>query len=151
MIACGAGLTIQHVKAGRAKVDYPRIIGHEITGVIEAVGEGVHNVAVGDPATAYFYLTCGCKWCRINRETLCENFGGYIYCRACDGGYAELMKLPAQNFVKFPETFTEKSCCGNRRYHRCDRNASEGGASRGNQSRRNRRRVRCRWIWVYTC
>ena len=47
MIACGAGLTIQHVKAGRAKVDYPRIIGHEITGVIEAVGEGVHNVAVG--------------------------------------------------------------------------------------------------------
>ncbi|MGB0629110.1 MAG: alcohol dehydrogenase catalytic domain-containing protein [Alphaproteobacteria bacterium] len=103
VIACGAGLTIQHVKAGRAKVDYPRIIGHEITGVIEAVGEGVTNVAVGDPVTAYFYLTCGhCKWCRINRETLCENFGGYIG-RACDGGYAELMKLPARNFLKFPE------------------------------------------------
>ena len=103
VIACGAGLTIQHVKAGRAKVDYPRIIGHEITGVIEAVGEGVRNVAEGDPVTAYFYLTCGhCKWCRINRETLCENFGGYIG-RACDGGYAELMKLPAQNFLKFPE------------------------------------------------
>ena len=103
VIACGAGLTIQHVKAGRAKVDYPRIIGHEITGVIEAVGDGVTNVAVGDPVTAYFYLTCGhCKWCRINRETLCENFGGYIG-RACDGGYAELMKLPARNFLKFPE------------------------------------------------
>jgi propanol-preferring alcohol dehydrogenase len=103
VIACGAGLTIQHVKAGRAKVDYPRIIGHEITGVIEAVGDGVINVAVGDPVTAYFYLTCGhCKWCRINRETLCENFGGYIG-RGCDGGYAELMKLPARNFLKFPE------------------------------------------------
>ena len=103
VIACGAGLTIQHVKAGRAKVDYPRIIGHEITGVIEAVGDGVTNVAVGDPVTAYFYLTCGhCKWCRINRETLCENFGGYIG-RACDGGYAELIKLPARNFLKFPE------------------------------------------------
>ena len=103
VIACGAGLTIQHVKAGRAKVDYPRIIGHEITGVIEAIGDGVTNVAVGDPVTAYFYLTCGhCKWCRINRETLCENFGGYIG-RGCDGGYAELMKLPARNFLKFPE------------------------------------------------
>jgi propanol-preferring alcohol dehydrogenase len=103
VIACGAGLTIQHVKAGRAKVDYPRIIGHEITGVIEAIGDGVTNVAVGDSVTAYFYLTCGhCKWCRINRETLCENFGGYIG-RACDGGYAELMKLPARNFLKFPE------------------------------------------------
>ena len=109
VIACGAGLTIQHVKAGRAKVDYPRIIGHEITGVIEAVGEGVRNVAVGDPVTAYFYLTCGqCKWCRINRETLCENFGGYIG-RACDGGYAELMKLPAQNFLKFPENLHWKN------------------------------------------
>ncbi|MEC9207044.1 MAG: alcohol dehydrogenase catalytic domain-containing protein, partial [Pseudomonadota bacterium] len=103
VIACGAGLTIQHVKAGRARVDYPRIIGHEITGVIEAVGSEVNNIAVGDPVTAYFYLTCGhCKWCKINRETLCENLGGYIG-RACDGGYAELIKLPARNFLKIPD------------------------------------------------
>jgi propanol-preferring alcohol dehydrogenase len=109
VIACGAGLTIQHVKAGRAKVDYPRIIGHEITGVIEAVGDGVKNVRVGDPVTAYFYLTCGhCKWCRIDRETLCENFGGYIG-RACDGGYAEYMKLPAENFLPLPESLDWKT------------------------------------------
>ena len=104
IIACGAGLTIQHVKAGRAKVNYPRIIGHEITGVIEAIGEGVTQIAVGDPVTSYFYLTCGhCKWCRTDRETMCNNFGGYIG-RACDGGYAELMKLPAKNFIKLPKT-----------------------------------------------
>jgi propanol-preferring alcohol dehydrogenase len=109
IITCGAGLTIQHVKAGRAKVDYPRIIGHEITGVIEAIGPGVTDIAVGDPVTAYFYLTCGnCKWCRIDRETLCENFGGYIG-RACDGGYAELMKLPSKNFIKLPETLDWKA------------------------------------------
>ena len=104
VITCGAGLTIQHVKAGRAKVDYPRIIGHEITGVVEAVGSGVNNLAAGDPVTAYFYLTCGyCKWCQTNRETLCENLGGYIG-RACDGGYAELIKLPARNFLKIPDS-----------------------------------------------
>ena len=109
VIACGAGLTIQHVKAGRAKVSYPRIIGHEITGIIEAVGAGVTNVAVGDPITAYFYLTCGtCKWCRIDRETLCGDFGGYIG-RACDGGYAELMKLPARNFLRLPESLDWKA------------------------------------------
>ena len=103
VIACGAGLTIQHTRAGRVKIDYPRIIGHEITGVIEAVGDGVTNVKVGDPVTAYFYMTCGhCRWCRVNRETLCENFGGYIG-READGGYAELMKAPAQNFLKIPE------------------------------------------------
>ena len=103
VLACGAGLTIQHVRAGRIKVDYPRIIGHEITGVVEALGEGVTSLKVGDPVTAYFYLTCGhCRWCRVNRETLCENFGGYVG-RAVDGGYAEFMKLPAENFIPIPE------------------------------------------------
>ena len=109
VIACGAGLTIQHVKTGRAKVDYPRIIGHEITGLIEAVGDGVTDLKPGDPVTAYFYLTCGrCKWCRIGRETLCENFGGYVG-RACDGGYAELMKLPAENFIRLPDSLDWRS------------------------------------------
>lgn len=103
VIACGAGLTIQHVRAGRIKVDYPRIIGHEITGTVEALGAGVTHLKVGDPVTAYFYLTCGhCRWCRVDRETLCENFGGYVG-RAVDGGYAELMKLPAENFIKIPD------------------------------------------------
>ncbi len=102
VIACGAGLTIQHVKAGRTEVGFPRIIGHEITGVIEAVGRNVTGLALGDPVTAYFYLTCGqCRWCRIGRETLCTNFGGYVG-RACDGGYAELIRLPARNFIPLP-------------------------------------------------
>ena len=102
VIACGAGLTIQHVKAGRTEVGFPRIIGHEITGVIEAVGRNVTGLAPGDPVTAYFYLTCGqCRWCRIGRETLCTDFGGYVG-RACDGGYAELIRLPARNFIPLP-------------------------------------------------
>ncbi len=103
VITCGAGLTIQHVRAGRIEVDYPRIIGHEITGTVEELGGGVTNLKIGDPVTAYFYLTCGhCHWCRINRETLCENFGGYVG-REVDGGYAELIKLPAENFIKIPD------------------------------------------------
>ena len=108
IIACGSGLTIQHVRAGRIKVDYPRIIGHEITAVIEEVGKNVTNVSVGDAVTAYFYLTCGhCKWCNNNRETLCENFGGYVG-REIDGAYAEYMKLPAENFLKIPEALDWK-------------------------------------------
>jgi propanol-preferring alcohol dehydrogenase len=39
---------------------------------------------------------------------MCENFGGYIG-RACDGGYAELMKLPARNFLKLPKTLDWKA------------------------------------------
>ena len=109
VITCGAGLTIQHVRAGRMQVDYPRIIGHEITGEIVALGAGVDSLAVGDPVTAYFYLTCGhCRWCRLNRETLCENFGGYVG-RETDGGYAEFMKLRADTFLKLPEGLDYKN------------------------------------------
>ena len=104
--ACGSGLTIHHARAGRLKLDhYPRIIGHEIAGEIVAVGAGVDAgvLKTGDGVTAYFYLNCGhCHWCRINRETLCDNFKGYVG-REIDGGYAEYIKLPARSFMKLPD------------------------------------------------
>jgi propanol-preferring alcohol dehydrogenase len=103
VLACGAGLTVHHARAGRLNIATPRILGHEITGEIVAAGPGVTTLRRGDGVTAYFYLTCGdCKWCRLNRETLCENFGGYVG-REIDGGYAEYIKLPARSFVKFPD------------------------------------------------
>jgi propanol-preferring alcohol dehydrogenase len=103
VLACGAGLTIHHVRAGRVSADFPRIIGHEITAEIVETGAGVSGLAVDDPVTAHFYLTCGhCKWCRINRETLCENSLGNVG-REVDGGYAEYIKLPARNFIRLPE------------------------------------------------
>lgn len=102
VLACGAGLTIHHARAGRVPIRYPRILGHEITAEIVATGTGVTRLRAGDAVTAYFYLTCGhCYWCRINRETLCDNFGGYVG-RECDGGYAEYIRLPAENFIPLP-------------------------------------------------
>jgi propanol-preferring alcohol dehydrogenase len=103
VLACGSGLTIQHVKAGRAPAKFPLVIGHEITGEIVALGAGVDNVAAGDPVTAHFYLFCGhCRYCLSNLEPLCDNTGGYVG-RDCDGGYAEYIKLPARLFIKLPE------------------------------------------------
>ena len=108
VLACGSGLTIQHVKAGRAPVAFPRIIGHEITGEVVALGFGAAGLAIDDPVTAYFYLTCGrCKWCRTDRETLCENFAGFVG-REVDGGYAEYIKLPASSFLKLPEALDHR-------------------------------------------
>jgi D-arabinose 1-dehydrogenase-like Zn-dependent alcohol dehydrogenase len=99
----GSGHTIQHVKAGRRKVQFPRIIGHEITGEIVETGAGVRGLKVGDPVTTYFYLNCGhCRWCLTNLEPLCENSGGQIGID-CDGAYAEYVKLPAQNFIRLPD------------------------------------------------
>ena len=103
VLACGSGLTIQHIKAGRVKVPFPRIIGHEITAEIVALGAGVSGLAAGDGVTVYYYLNCGtCRNCLSQLEPLCENPGGQIG-RECDGGYAEYIKLPARNFIKLPD------------------------------------------------
>jgi propanol-preferring alcohol dehydrogenase len=102
VLTCGSGLTIQHVKAGRRPAPFPRVLGHEITGEIVAVGTGVNGLAEGDPVTAYFYLNCGhCRWCLSNLEPLCVNSGGNVGID-CDGGYAEYIKLPAHVFVTLP-------------------------------------------------
>jgi propanol-preferring alcohol dehydrogenase len=103
VLTCGSGLTIQHAKAGRRAIPFPRIIGHEITGEIVEVGAGVTSLRRGDGVTAYFYLNCGhCRWCLAGFEPLCPNGGGQVGLN-CDGGYAEYIKLPAHIFIKFPD------------------------------------------------
>lgn len=109
VLACGSGLTIQHIKAGRIAAEFPRIIGHEITGEIVAVGAGVTGLVAGDVVTAYYYLNCGhCRWCLSSLEPLCANSGGNVG-RNCDGGYAEYIKLPAHVFIKLPEGLDYKA------------------------------------------
>ncbi len=100
---CGAGLTIQHVKAGRIPAKFPRIIGHEIAGEIVDVGVGARGLSIGDFVTAYYYLNCGyCYRCLAHLEPLCENAQGNVGID-CDGGYAEYIKLPAHLFIQLPE------------------------------------------------
>jgi propanol-preferring alcohol dehydrogenase len=108
VITCGAGLTIQHAKTGRRKIEFPRIIGHEITGEIVETGAGVTGLKVGDAVTTYFYLNCGhCRWCLSQLEPLCDNTAGQVGLE-CDGAYAEYVKLPARNFIKLPAGLDHK-------------------------------------------
>src|ERR1700751_2405237 len=99
VITCGSGLTIQHAKAGRRAIPFPRIIGHEITAEIVAVGAGVTGVKVGDTGPAPFSLNCGpCRWCLSQLEPVFVNSAGNVGLD-CDGGYAEFIKLPAHIFI----------------------------------------------------
>ena len=109
VLACGAGLTIEHVRAGRTPANFPIVIGHEITGEIVAVGPRPDAMPVieplreGDPVTCWFYLIEGeDRWTRSNRPTISTRIVGNVG-RQIDGGYAEYIKLPAQNFIKLPE------------------------------------------------
>jgi len=108
VFACGSGLTIHHARAGRVEVNYPIIIGHEVLGEIVETGPGVQGLKAGDIVTCHAYATCGhCRWCRVNREPLCDNLIGFVG-RHIDGGYAEYIKLPARTFVPVPDGLDHK-------------------------------------------
>ena len=58
----------------------PLILGHEVAGIVAALGEGVTRLKVGDRVgVPWMHWTCGeCEFCREGRETLClqaENHG----------------------------------------------------------------------------
>lgn len=106
-------LTIRDGKFPTAKT--PIILGHEIAGVVEAVGVKVDNVQPGDRVTSTLYLTCGkCRYCLTGRETICADFKGYVGIHT-PGAYAEYTTIPAANLVKLPETisFPEGSVIAN--------------------------------------
>ena len=101
--AAGVGLTLVTMRTGIFGGTAPRIMGHELGGDIIEVGDGVENVKMGQRCAVYFYLNCGhCRWCRNGRETLCENHGGYVGVHR-DGGYAEFVSLPSENFLPIPD------------------------------------------------
>lgn len=104
--ACGVTRTIENAIQGGLSDDpalTPRIPGHEFAGVVDAVGPGVSDVAVGDRVLSYFYLTCGdCDRCRRGDTNQCTNFEGWFGVQR-DGAYAESTVLPASNVLPLPE------------------------------------------------
>ncbi len=130
--AAGVGLTILIMKSTPGLVtSYPRILGHEVTGEVVELGSEVRHLKLGDRVICHFYLTCGaCKYCRSARETLCENWRGYVG-MAHDGGYAEYMSVPARESLPHSGGDSLRAC-GNhlRRYchplHACRAEARIG-------------------------
>jgi L-iditol 2-dehydrogenase len=73
----------------------PSLFGHEYTGTVEAVGEGVTRFRVGDAVVGANSAPCGdCEFCRRGRESLCEDL------LFVNGAFAERMLLPARIVAK---------------------------------------------------
>ena len=106
--ACGVCRTDLHILDGALPPpDLPIVPGHEIVGVIEVIGDGVTDLAVGDrvgiPWLAY---VCGdCDYCQSGRENLCPSarFTGYHM----DGGYAEYAVADAAFAFKVPDGYSD--------------------------------------------
>ena len=98
---CG---TDMHVFAGHmdARVGFERVIGHEMSGYVEALGEGVDGFTVGQPVVVRPLDHCGdCPACDAGHEHICHNlkFLGLD----TDGAMQEIWNVPAHTLHILPD------------------------------------------------
>ena len=90
---CGTDLKKIHLGSHSA----PRIFGHEMAGVVVAVGEGVTRYAVGDRVMTFHHVPCGeCYYCRKNTPAQCPLYkktGVTAGFEPSGGGFAEYIRV----------------------------------------------------------
>lgn len=102
---CGICGTDMHVYHGNmdARVGHNRIIGHEMSGVVAAIGEGVDSTAVGENAVVRPLAPCGdCPACAAGHAHICHKltFLGLD----SDGAMQEVWVVPAHTVHRLPDT-----------------------------------------------
>ena len=109
--ACGVCHTeIDEIEGRTPPSALPRILGHQVVGRVAAtsdIGPRTSDWHVGDRVgIAWIYSACGhCAYCREGRENLCPDFRATG--RDADGGYAELMVVPAAFAHRIPDVFSD--------------------------------------------
>jgi propanol-preferring alcohol dehydrogenase len=111
VLACGVCHTDLHICRGELPApSLPLIPGHEVVGMVEAMGPEVPRDLGLAPGTrvgvAWLHRTCGvCRFCRSGRENLCVHaaFTGYDV----PGGYAEYLTAPADFVYQLPSSFDD--------------------------------------------
>ena len=85
----------------------PHVQGHEASGVVEKLGDGVSSLRVGDRIAVENVRTCGtCFFCRKGRASLCENGRNFGF--SDDGGLAEYAVWPAALCIKLPDNMSNE-------------------------------------------
>ncbi len=104
VVACGVCHTDLHAAEGDwpVKPSPPFIPGHEVAGVVAALGPGVTDFKEGDPVgVAWLHDACmRCEYCETGWETLCEHQHDTGY--SCDGGFAEYVIAAAAFAARLP-------------------------------------------------
>lgn len=104
-LTCGTDLKAW--RRGHPKIPFPSPFGHEFSGIVSAVGEGVRAFSPGDPVMAVHSAPCGgCFYCRAGQENLCDS----IMDSKVLGAFAEEILLPAhivaRNVFPKPESLS---------------------------------------------
>ena len=102
---CGSDKAALHGE--HAFMGPPYYPGHEVVGVVIAVGGDVGTVSVGDRVTVEPTIPCGhCKSCLGNVDNLCEELG-FFGCGYREGAMADVFSVPASRLHKIPADFTD--------------------------------------------
>jgi len=106
--ACGVCHTeLDEIEGRTPPTLLPIILGHQVVGRVEALGELVDGFRVGDRVgVAWIYSACGqCAYCRRGEENLCDQFRATG--RDAHGGYADWMTARAAFCHPIPDAFTD--------------------------------------------
>jgi 2-desacetyl-2-hydroxyethyl bacteriochlorophyllide A dehydrogenase len=100
---CGLCGTDMHILEGElTSAKYPLTPGHELSGEVVALGDGVEGTRVGDVVAIDPNLPCGrCHYCHVGRENLCDNYRAIGVTQA--GGFAELVAVPEVSAYPLPK------------------------------------------------
>ena len=86
------------VRKGLLKLPFPHILGSDISGVVQQVGNVIKDIKIGDEVVLSPGLSCGhCEACLNGDDNLCREYkvlGEHVW-----GGYAEFIKVPRQNVM----------------------------------------------------
>ena len=102
--ACGMNHLDLWIRSGALplEVEMPHILGCDIVGVVREVGAGVRHVKPGDKTLLLPTLSCGvCAACMAGDDNLCRHYD--LIGRKRNGGYAQLVAVPAANCLPYPE------------------------------------------------
>ncbi|WP_028747298.1 zinc-dependent alcohol dehydrogenase family protein [Rhizobium mesoamericanum] len=99
--ACGICGTDRHLFLGEFPSKPPVTLGHEFTGIIEEIGDGVSGFREGMRVTGDPNIACGrCPQCQRGRVNLCDNLKAIGIHR--DGGFADYVCIPQQQAFELP-------------------------------------------------
>ena len=105
---CGSDLHYyQHGGFGTVRVKHPMVLGHEVAGIIDAIGPGVTGLAAGQAVAVNPSLPCGtCTFCQSGEQQHCLEmrfYGSAMRDPHVDGGFREALVCEATQAVPLPE------------------------------------------------
>ncbi|WP_127588670.1 zinc-binding alcohol dehydrogenase family protein [Paenibacillus koleovorans] len=93
------GTDLHAYRGNQPFFSYPRVLGHELAGIVEAIGDNPEGLRPGDPVGIIPYFHCGaCVACRSGKTNCCvrmQVFGVHV-----DGGMRELVAVPTRNLLR---------------------------------------------------